>query len=253
MIAPITVPPTCQVILLWSWSRFSREQDDAHFWKAALRRRGIHFDVSGETPSVEGFEYVIESLIHWKDEQRLDEISRDAKRGQQTLARMGYVPSGAEPPRGYRVAFEEQDINGRRRRLRRWEPDPETWPLVERAWAMRLHGASYSAILDETHLFRSPGCLSSFFSNTIYKGELRFGETVIGVPGVVTAEEWSTVNASRPQHRGGVYSRRQGSRFLLSGLLHCARCGSALGGDSSADRVCAAMGPNGSAGTFTSV
>jgi len=226
-------PPPCSALLLWSWSRFARDQDDAHYWKASLRRHGVDIhDVSGETPDVQGgFEYVFESLIHWKDEEKRKEIARNARRGQQTQAKMGYVPSGARPPRGYMVAFEEREIEGRRRRLRRWVPYPESWPLVGRAWQIRLQGHSYKATWREVGLYSTPYCFSTFFSNAIYKGELWFGGTLIPVPPVVTSEDWAQVNRGRAQREGGAYPRRQGSRFLLSGLLHCARCGSALAGD----------------------
>jgi len=227
-------PAPCTTILLWSWSRFARDQNDAHFWKASLRRHGIAIiAVDSQTPAVDGFEYVLESLIHWKDAQKLMEISHNARRGQQTLAKLGYVPSGGNPPRGYMVEFVEREIEGRMRKLRRWVPDPELWPLVERAWRMRLQGQSYAAILQETGLYSTPGCLSTFFANPIYKGELWFGGTLIQVAAVVTADEWANVNAHRAQRRGGAYPRQQGSRFLLSGLLRCARCGCRLYGDSS--------------------
>lgn len=226
-------PPPCSTILVWSWSRFARDQDDAHYWKASLRRHGVDIrDISGETPDVPtGFEYVLESLIHWKDAQKLVELSRAIRRGQQTLVKLGYVPSGGQPPRGFRVEFEEQEIEGRKRTLRHWAPDPDTWPSVERAWQMRLHGRSYKDIWREVGLYRTPNCFSTFFNNPIYKGELRYGESLIEVPAVVTPEEWNQVNKDRAQRRGGAYPRRQGSRFLLSGLLTCARCGSTLIGD----------------------
>ena len=231
-------PAPCTTILLWSWSRFARDQDDAHFWKASLRRHGVAIiAVDGQTPAVEGMEYILESLIHWKDAQKLMEISHNARRGQQTLAKLGYVPSGGNPPRGYMVEFVELEIEGRVRKLRRWIPDPDIWPLVERAWRMRLEGQSYAAILQETGLYSTPGCLSTFFRNRIYKGELWFGGTLIPVAAVVSADEWASVNADRAKRRGGAYPRHQGSRFLLSGLLRCARCGSRLYGDSSGSTV----------------
>lgn len=227
-------PPPCDQVLLWSWSRFARDQDDAHYWKASLRRHGIQLRaIDGETPDTPtGFDYVLEALIHWKDEQKLAEVSISARRGQQTLARMGYVPSGARPPRGYRVQFEERAIEGRVRQLRRWVPDPAVWPLVRRAWELRLAGASYREIRAETGLYRSSSGYSTFFANAIYKGELRFGDAVIPVEPVVSPEDWATVNADRPARRGGAYPRQTASRFLLSGLLTCARCGRALCGDS---------------------
>ena len=225
-------PSPVTAILLWSWSRFSRDQNDAHYWKASLRRHGVEIrDVSGETPVVEGFEYVLESLIHWRDEQRLHEISRDARRGQQALVQRGYVPSGCRPPRGYRVEIEEIEVEGRRRKVRRWVPDPQTWPLVERAWQMRLQGRSYRDILRECPgLYRSPNCLTTFFGNPIYKGELRFGGAIIEVEAVVTPEEWAQVNRNRGKRESGAYARRQGGTYLLTGLLRCGRCGRALVG-----------------------
>ena len=225
-------PSPTQAILLWSWSRFARDQDDAHYWKASLRRHGVAIrDVSGETPEVPGFEYVLESLIHWKDEQRLREISHDARRGQQTLARMGYVPSGCRPPRGYRVEFVEVEITGRRRQVRRWVPDPEVWPLAERAWRLRLSEAGYKRILQECPgLYKTPGGFATFFRNRIYRGELWFGGTLIAVPAMVTPEEWGQVNHRREERHGGAYPRRKGGDYLLTGLLRCGLCGRALVG-----------------------
>ena len=231
-------PKPPDLILLWSWSRFARDQDDAHYWKASLRRHGVQIrDVSGETPEVPGFEYVLESLIHWKDQQRLQEISHDARRGQQTLVRMGYVPSGCRPPRGFRIQLGEIHVNGKPHTVRRWVPDPETWPLAERAWRLRLAGASYQTILRECPgLYRGEGCLATFFRNRIYRGELVFGGTVIAVPAMVTPEEWDRVNATRHARRGGASPRRHGGDYLLTGLLRCGRCGRALVGHSTSRR-----------------
>ncbi|NLX35928.1 MAG: recombinase family protein, partial [Chloroflexi bacterium] len=226
--------PPVRAILLWSWSRFARQQDDAHYWKAALRRKGVEvIPIDGSMPSVPGFEYVLESLIHWRDEQRRFEIGEDARRGQQTLARMGFVPSGAPPPHGYRVEFIEQVIEGRQRRLRRWVPDPETWPLVRRAWAMRLAGKTYRQIAAATGLYTSTDSWQKFYANSIYKGELRYGATVISVEPVVTEEEWDTVNRARKTARttGAKGGRNKAVRpYLLSGLIRCARCESAMVG-----------------------
>jgi len=231
MAAAHQTPPPVAGIVLWSWSRFARNQNDAHYWKASLRRHGVDIvDTSGEVPDVQGFEYVLESLIHWKDEQRRQEISHDARRGQQLLARMGYIPSGCLPPRGYRVEFIEQVIEGRQRRLRRWVPDPDTWALARRAWELRIDGYSLKAILKETRLYRSAGCYTTFFANAAYKGEVRFGGTIVHIEPLVTPEEWARVNASRTQRLGGAYARRKGGRFILSGLVRCGLCGAAMNG-----------------------
>ncbi len=225
-------------IVIWSWSRFSRDQDDAHFWKASLRRQGVQIlAVEDAIPQGTGMDYVFEALIHWKDEQRLGEIGHDARRGQQTLARLGYIPSGCRPPRGYRVAFETAEIEGRRRNLRRWVVDPVMGPIARRAWELRLAGASYATIIRETGLYKSVGCLATFFSNTAYRGVVTFGGTRIEIEPIVTPGEWDAVNANRQQRRYGRYARRKGSAYLLSGLLRCARCGGALAGGCSSTAV----------------
>jgi site-specific DNA recombinase len=227
-------PPPVGAIVLWSWSRFARDSNDAHFWKASLRRHGVAvLSVAEPIPDnlPAGFDYVLEAAIHWSDARRLEEISHDARRGQQTLARAGYVPSGCRPPRGFRVELIEGAFSGKRRMLRRWVPDPDTWPLAERAWRLRLGGASYQRILRECPgLYRSEGCLATFFRNTAYKGIVTFGGTVIEVEPMVTPEEWERVNALRRQREGGAYPRRQGGTYLLSGLLRCGRCGRLLVG-----------------------
>lgn len=232
--------PPVRAILLWSWSRFARQQDDAHYWKAALRRKGVEvIPIDGSMPSVPGMEYVLESLIHWRDEQRRLEIAEDARSGQQTLARMGFVPSGAAPPHGYRVAFVEQVIEGRQRRLRQWVPDPETWPLVRRAWEMRLAGKTYRQLTAATGLYTGIGAWNKFFGNPIYKGDLHFGGTIITVTPVVTEEEWNAVNSARKAARitGAKGGQHKAVRpYLLSGLIRCARCESAMLGDRRAPR-----------------
>ncbi|MFA6270876.1 MAG: recombinase family protein [Candidatus Paceibacterota bacterium] len=227
-------PPPVTTIVIWSWSRFARDQDDAHYWKASLRRHGVQIvSVEDAVPQGTGMDYVFEALIHWKDERRLEEIGHDARRGQQTLARMGYIPSGCEPPRGYRVEFETGEIEGRRRRLRHWVLDPDIAPIVRRAWDLRLAGESYKAIIRETGLYKSPGCFPTFYANTAYKGIVTFGETRIPVAPIVTEAEWARVQSMRQVHKSGTYARRKASRFLLSGLVRCGHCGGALVGDHS--------------------
>jgi hypothetical protein len=63
--------------------------------------------------------------------------------------------------------------------------DEELRPLVRRAWEMNLAAMAHGRSLEETGLCKSPGCLTTFFRNSIYEGELVFGGTVIEVPAVV--------------------------------------------------------------------
>lgn len=221
-------------IVMWSWSRFSRDQNDAMFYKASLRRAGVEIiTIEDDIPRVDGFENILEALVHWKDEQYLKQLSQASRRGQQALARMGYVPAGGPPPYGYRVEMEEREVNGKRRCLRRWVPDPTTAPLARRAWEMRLAGSSLEEIHRTLRIYGHASSLSTLFSNPAYKGRLMFGSTVIELEALVSEEEWQAVQDMKPKRRGGAYPRRAAASnpYLLTGLARCGLCGSVLDGE----------------------
>jgi len=219
-------------IVMWSWSRFSRNQNDALFYKALLRRHGVQIlTIEDDIPHVDGFENILESLIHWKDEQYLKQLSQSSRRGQQTLARMGFLPGAdASLPVGYRSVQEPRIINGQERLVRRVELDPEMAPRMRLAYEMRLAGARYRDILEATQVCGSAPQFGRLFRTTIYKGQLQWGDVVIPVPAIVSPEEWQQVYDGLSKGKGGGYPRRKSSGYLLSGLAKCAECGLPLTG-----------------------
>ena len=232
-------PRPCEGIIFWSWSRFSRDQDDAHFFKADLRRRGyVLVSLSDDMPRADGYEYVLEALVHWKDQQYLEQLSRDTKRGLHVLARHGYAPGGF-PPRGYKAEHVEAEIAGKRRRVARWIPDPELAPQVREAWRLRANGASYQEIIDKTGIYSSRNSLITHFRNKTYRGYRICGG--IEVPDahepLVSQELWDAVQRTlrkRPK-RGSTWGaaqhpRRHNTRHLLSGFVRCTYCGAAIVG-----------------------
>lgn len=232
-------PRPCDGIIFWSWSRFSRDRDDAHFFKADLRRRGyVLVSLSDDMPHADGLEYVLESMVHWKDQQYLEQLSRDTKRGLHLLARHGYAPGGF-PPRGYKAEHLEVEIAGKKRSVARWVPDAEWAPRVLEAWQMRANGASYQEIIDKTGIYSSRDSLITHFRNKTYLGYRICGE--IEVPDahepLVSVELFDAVQQTlyeRPK-RGETWTaarhpRRYNSPHLLSGFVRCAYCGGALVG-----------------------
>jgi site-specific DNA recombinase len=232
-------PRPCDGIIFWSWSRFARDQDDAHFFKSDLRRRGyVLISLSDEIPQGTEFDYVMEALIHWKDQQYLGQLSRNTKRGLHLLARHGYA-TGGFPPRGYKAKHIEVEIGGKKRRVARWVPDPEWAPLVQQAWEMRATGASYQEILDKTSIYASRNSLVTHFRNKAYLGYQICGE--IEFPDahepLITQELWDKVEATLYQYQrpprgsswpGNRHPRRYKTKHLLSGLVRCAYCGAAI-------------------------
>lgn len=223
-------------IVFWSWSRFARDADDAHFYKADLRRRGFTvWSLTDDVPEGD-LQWVFEALIHWKDAQLLQQISRDAKRGLHLLAQRGYAPGG-KPPRGYQSETLEIEIEGKRKTVRRWILDPNTADLVRLAWRLRAQGKSLQEILDATHIYKSKGCYASFFGNETYLGIRKCGDLRIdnAHEPLVDRETWDIVQAKRiprkTSRKGKTWThdhpRRASSPHLLSGLFYC-HCGAAM-------------------------
>jgi hypothetical protein len=123
-------------------------------------------------------------------------------------------------------------------------PDPATIHLVRQAFELRAAGRTLAEINRITHLYKSLNCYKTFFTNRLYIGELVFGDLVI--PGycepVVPMNIWAAVqarvkeSAARANLHTRNHPRRVQSRYLLSGLAYCARCGSPLFGAGSAQR-----------------
>jgi len=230
-------------VILWKFSRFSRSMDDAQFYRADLRRRGfiVHSIQDNIPDTTDGRIY--EALIDWMNNKFLEDLSMDVKRGLHHLVTTyGALPG--TPPRGF---MREPVAIGSRRdgsphTACRWSPDPEKWDLCLQAWTMRAQGIPVRRIHKELHLFGSINSYSTFFKNPLYLGELHYGDLVIKdyTTPMVTREIWDIVQelnqansaGHSPLHRrtNDRHPRRENSTFVLSGLLHCPRCGSLMNG-----------------------
>jgi DNA invertase Pin-like site-specific DNA recombinase len=226
-------------IVLWSFSRFSRNLLDAQFFKADLRRRG--YKIISMTDDLPGgdLDVIVEALYDWKHEQYLKDLSRNVKRTLHQLTRQGFSVGGF-PPRGYKVEKVQIGVkrNGEPRYASKGVADPRCAPAVQEAFRMRAEGATAQEILDKTGLFKSRQGLSWFFRNKTYLGVRKCGEIEVEAAHepLIDRETWNRVQAtlrSRPE-RGGSWpcghlaARRVRSPYLLSGLTRCARCGSAM-------------------------
>jgi len=227
-------------LILWRYNRFARDLDDAQFFKAALRRRGylIHAIMDQIPEGAAG--RAVEFFIDWMADKFSEDLSIDVKRGQRhNLAQFGTL--GGTPPRGFKR--ELVDL-GRRRdgsdhQAARWVPDPDWWQTCRSAWEMRAAGRSYRQIHAELRLFNAVNSYSTFFTNRIYLGELRFGDQVLPayVEPLVDQATWDAVQAINAKHarppapQQVEHPRRAASSFLLSGLARCALCGALLNGN----------------------
>lgn len=216
-------------LIIWSFSRFARDFDDASFYRADLRRRGyILYSISDQVPDGH-LGRLFEAVIDWKNAQFLEDLSRDVTRGLANLVgTYGAIPG--TPP----VGFARKPIEIGRRRDgsphigHKWEPDPEFASTIRLAFELRAAGVPLQDIHAQTHLYKSINSYLTFFSNPLYKGVLRYGNQ--DYPNyctpIVDPATWQA--AQRKQRQ--VHPRRQNSAYLLSGLAYCARCGAPLAG-----------------------
>lgn len=98
-------PKPFDVVLLWKFSRFARNQDESTFYKSMLRKKlGIDV-ISISEPIMDGmYGRLIEMIIEWQDEYYSVNLSNEVIRSMKSKARKGLYNS--KMPLGY---FKEKD------------------------------------------------------------------------------------------------------------------------------------------------
>jgi DNA invertase Pin-like site-specific DNA recombinase len=224
-----------QGVVIWKWSRFARDIDDAQYYSADIRRMGFAIvSLQDNVPSgPEG--RIIESILHYTNQRYLIDLASDVARGQKYLAAvhrafpLGKVPTGLK-----RVPLEiGKRRDGKPHIVSRLEPDPATASLVLQAYELRAAGATYQEIHNATRLFHSKPSYSKMLRHQIYIGLFTYQDLTIDdfCPPIIPLALWQAVqriNADWESRR--LNSRRQTSRFLLSGLLYCQVCGHPMTG-----------------------
>lgn len=225
-------------LVIWKYSRFSRDVDDAAFYRADLRRLGyvIHSLNDNIPDGPEG--RFFEAAIDWMNQRFLEDLSTDVKRGLRDLVQIYHCVPGT-PPRGFKR--EPVQIGTRRDGSphigNKWIPDPELIPRVKQAFEMRAAGSSLYQIHKATHLYGSINSYRTFFTNPLYIGILEFGDLVIQdyCPPVISIEIWDAVQKRITAHAQARFKeqhpKRVNSVYLLSGLLYCAICGAPMNGN----------------------
>ena len=223
-------------IVVWSFSRFARNQLDSQYYKADLRKRG--YVVVSKIDDVPNNEIgpIIESVIDWKNQRFLEDMSADVSRGLLYLVEKGYWPTG-KPPIGYKVQKVEigNYHSGDMRLANCLIKDEAVADRVALAWKMKLYdNASYLDIYEATHLYGLPTHYLYMFDNLLYTGIFEYNNR--RYPGnwesgsrfcepYITMEEYQRVQANRQKRTISVIAPRTlSSRYLLSGMLRCGIC-----------------------------
>ena len=223
-------------IVLWSFSRFARDQLDAQFYKAELRKRGyVVISKIDDIPSNE-MAPVYEAFVDWKNQRFLEDLSADVRRGLNKLVQDGFWPGGVLPVgfRGERIEIGRRH-NGEPRFGIRAVKDVAVADRVALAWSMKLHdNASYLEIHEAMHLYSDSKHYADFFDNLLYAGifcyhgrryPANWEESARFCDSYITLDEYLQVQANRQQRTLTVkHPRTLSSAYLLTGLLVCGVC-----------------------------
>lgn len=230
------------VILVWKFSRFARNQEESIVYKSMLKKNGVDV-VSISEPTIDGpFGSLIERIIEWMDEYYSIRLSGEVTRGMTEKAlRGGY---NAQPPMGYRT---DKDTSV----PKIYEPEAV---IVRAIFNLISAGTSLADTARELndkgyrtrrHSMFEQRTVRYIIENPFYYGMVRWNRqnpsdhTIkdqsqwIVAPGkhepLFTEEYWKNANEqllklSRPYKQRGT----SGIKHWLSGIVKCSDCGSSL-------------------------
>lgn len=231
------------VILVWKFSRFARNQEESIVYKSLLKRNNVDV-ISISEPLADGpFGSLIERIIEWMDEYYSIRLSEEVKRGMTEKALRGEYQTGA--PFGYSLKDGELIVNN------------ETAVIVERIFNMYLYeGGNFFSIAQALNNMGVKTIRGNQFENRtvkyilqnpVYKGYVRWNPNakldlreqknhitdIIVKMGshepIIPENTWNEVNKKimneyRPKYRkpNNIFSH------WLVGILVCSDCHSTL-------------------------
>ena len=231
------------VIYVWKFSRFARNQEESMVYKNLLRKKGVNV-VSVSEPIPEGhFGSLIERIIEWTDEYYLVNLGVEVMRGMTEKASRG-EPTCA-PPFGYIM------------RDGKYYPDEESGKanIVREVFTLYANGMRQREIaimLGERGVRTKKGNMPEnrwveyMLRNPCYIGMIRWSpdgskavsrrqldnENIMIVPGshepLISQELWDKVQKMLDDQKKAYpkYARReQPVQYLLKGLVRCSACG----------------------------
>ena len=248
-------------ILVWKLSRFARNREDSVIYKSLLKRRKISVVSMNERVDESPAGSLLEGIIEVIDEFYSANLAQDTIRGMKENAARGFR-NGGTPPFGYRCSLESHGSVTKSKLT----PDEREAPIVKRAFDLAAHGQGAREIASSlnaeglktrhgkhfsattiNHMLRNEAYVGTIVWNKYSKvsgaRQRKSDDEIVRVPDchtpLVDKDVFEAVQALLTSRRPSVIpSRRVYSRYLLSGLAHCAQCGSP------------AIGANGKSGQY---
>jgi site-specific DNA recombinase len=223
-------------VAFWDYSRLARNFDDGQYILSTIRRRGYQVYSLEEFIPPGSVGKIVEALHLWRAEEYRVELARNVKRGLHHLVDQGCWPGGGVPV-GYTLepVLLSRRRDGKPHTGKKLVLDPEKMDLVRKAFELRAAGATLLEILKEIPIAGNTPSMGRILRNLIYTGVFEYGERTLQdfCEPLISPELWQAaqlVNQGRQSRFGSDHPRRVRSRFFLTGLIKCGRCGLPLQG-----------------------
>ena len=252
--AAMVKPPTFNVILVHSFSRFFRDQFQFEFYVRKLAKNGVKLVSITQDLGDDPMSIMMRQIMTLFDEYQSKENGKHTLRAMNENARQGFW-NGARAPIGYRIVAAGQRGAKIKKAL---EVDPIQAETVRRIYRMALNGVedrgpmglkSIATWLNENSIRTRDGgrwglgAVHQVLTRTTYIGQHRFNtrdhktrtpkpaseHAVMAVPAIVTEAEFEAVQRSLKARSPKMMAPMAvGGPTLLTGICFCACCGGAM-------------------------
>ncbi|MBI2742157.1 MAG: recombinase family protein [Rhodospirillales bacterium] len=246
-------PAPFDVVVVHSFSRFFRDHFELEFYVRKLAKNGVKLVSITQEMGDDPMHVMMRQIMALFDEYQSKENAKHVIRALKENARQGFW-NGSLPPIGYRtVAAEERGAKVKKK----LEIDPLHADTVRLIYRLALHGDGTSgqmgikkivSHLNRNRIFTRDGgrwgiCqVHRILTRRTYVGEHEYNKrsktretkpasevVVIPVPPIIDREAFDAVQALLKARNPKVMpSRVVSGPTMLTGLIHCAKCGGAM-------------------------
>lgn len=244
-----------QAIIVHSLSRFFRDLVLGAMYQKKLLKAGVQLISITQQTQNDPSGDMQRHIFMLFDEYQSKEIAKHVLRGMQENARQGYF-NGSKPPFGYKtIDMGQSGIRGRFKK--KLEINPTEAEIVRNIFQLYIHGIDcprmgskdIAKLFNATHVplrgrrVWGSAMILGILSNPAYAGNYRFNRfdakagkakdkaewITVSIPAIIDQETFDRAAKLRAANAPkACVPRRETSPTLLTGLVRCGHCGSAM-------------------------
>jgi DNA invertase Pin-like site-specific DNA recombinase len=246
-------PTPFDVVVVHSFNRFFRDHFELEFYVRKLAKNGVRLVSITQEMGDDPMHVMMRQIMALFDEYQSKENAKHVIRALKENARQGFW-NGSRPPIGYRVVAAETRGAKIKKKL---EIDPLHAETVRLIYRLALHGdgahgqmgvKNIVSYLNRNRIFTRDGGrwgigqVHRILTRRTYMGEHEFNKrskskelkpvseiVVVPVPPIIDRETFDAVRALlKARHPTVTPSAVISGPTMLTGLIHCAKCGGAM-------------------------